>query len=205
MSAAEHAYRLWVAELSDQAGPRLLPDRPNLHVGVTISDPESRFEWLKRGMRPEHPVAQFGVRLRADLYECLPAYSDQAGANSARKELVHRLRREAFVVNGVRHRYRVYVIELSDEVGPRKVPDKPWVYVGQTLKDVEDRWKEHKSGARNGKGPLYSRVVKRYGIGLRSDLYESLDCVYTLESARQLERKVAAELSRRGFSVKGGH
>ena len=64
MSAAVHAYRLWVAELSDLAARRVNPDKPNLYVGVTIEDPERRFDRLRRGVRPEHPVAQYGVKLR---------------------------------------------------------------------------------------------------------------------------------------------
>jgi hypothetical protein len=195
-----------VAEVSDQAGPRVHPDRPNLYVGVTIEDPERKFDRLRQGVRPQHPVGQHGARLRSDLYEHLPAYSDLAAATATKKELVHSLRREGFAVNGVRHRYRVYVIRLRDEVGPRRSADRPWIYVGQTSKDVKARFVEHIDGARTPKGRrLYSGVVHRYGVELIPELYEAIPEVYTLEEARQLEKNVAEDLVRQGYSVRGGH
>jgi hypothetical protein len=205
MRAAAHTYRLWVVELADQAGPRVHPDRPNLYVGVTIEDPEQKFDRLKRGVRPRHPVQRHGVKLRLDLYGHLPAYDDQTDATAAKKVLAHRLRGDGFVVNGVGYRFRVYVIRLKDAVGPPKVPDKPWVYVGQTSKDVEHRWREHQKGARNGKGRLFSKVVQQHGDGLMPELYQSLPCVHTRAAALQMERKLAADLARQGFSVRGGH
>jgi predicted GIY-YIG superfamily endonuclease len=173
-------YRLWVAELSDEAAPRVHPDKPNLYVGVTIEDPVRRFDHLIHSWRPKHLVARYGVKLRRDLSEQLPAYADRAAATEAEKGLIKGLRRQGLVVNGVSYRYRIYVILLKDAVGPRKCPDKPWIYVGQTRKDVKARFREHTEGARNGKGPLYSPIVYRYGVRLMPELYESIPCAYAL-------------------------
>jgi hypothetical protein len=206
MSETKHAYRLWVAELSDEAAPLVHPEKPNLYVGVTIEDPERKFARLRRALRPEHPVAQYGVKLRPEFYEHLPVYADGAAAAAAEKELVQGLRREGFILNRVGYQYRVYVILLRDEVGPRKCADKPWIYVGQTSKDVKKRFIEHIEGAHNRKGhPLYSRVVYKYGVKLMPELYESIPYVYTLEDAKRQEKEAAERFELQGFSVKGGH
>jgi Uri superfamily endonuclease len=103
------------------------------------------------------------------------------------------------------HCYRVYVILLRD-VRPRTVSDKPWVYVGQTAKDIEERFNEHITGARtHGGQPLYSRVVHKYGERLLPALYESIPCVYLFEDALRLEKEVAERLAAEGYSVTGGH
>jgi hypothetical protein len=196
---------VWVAELSDDAMPRLHPDKPNLYVGLTIEDPWRRFDRLMDGVRPHHPVTLYGVGLRPDLYEHLPAYPDPKVATEAKGHLIQELRRQGFVVNRMGHRYRIYVILLRDH-GPRKHPDKPWVYVGQTAKDIETRFKEHIAGARTRGGrPLYSRVVHKYGEKLLPDLYESIPCVYLLEDALRLEKEEAERLAAEGYSVRGGH
>jgi len=198
-------YRVWVVELSDKAAPRVHPDKPNLYVGVTIEDPWKRFDRLMDGIRPNHPVLLYGLRLRPDLYEHLPAFSDRVTAKEAKGNLAKALRRQGFVVNRMGHRYCVYVILLRD-VRPRTGSDKPWVYVGQTAKGIEERFKEHITGARTRGGqPLYSRVVHRYGEKLIPALYESILCVYLLEDALRLEREVAERLAAEGYSVAGGH
>ena len=80
-----------------------------------------------------------------------------------------------------------------------------WIYVGETSIDPEDRFEQHKSGARNGKGPLFSKVVRDHGIDLRRDLYEHLPPLYTAASAKVAERKLAERLATLGYSVRGGH
>ena len=101
-------------------------------------------------------------------------------------------------------RYRVYVILLRDGVGPRTCADKPRIYVGQTSKDIEERFREHRDGVRNGNGPLYSRVVHRFGVRLMPELYEAIPCVHSLEEAQQLEKDVARRLELEGYSGEGG-
>jgi hypothetical protein len=143
--------------------------------------------------------------LRPDLYEYLPTYHDVAIATKAKADLIKGLRRQGFVVNRKGHRYRIYVILLRD-VGPRKRPDKPWLYVRQTAKDIEVRFREHIAGVRTDDGrPQYSRVVYRFGEKLLPNLYESIPPVYLREDALQLEKEVATRFSAEGYSVKGGH
>jgi predicted GIY-YIG superfamily endonuclease len=194
-----------VAELSDEVAPRVHPERPNLYVGLTIEDPQRRFARLKGGIQPDHPVHLHGVAPRPDLYEHLTSYADPTAAKAAKSDLMRELRRQGFVVKRTGHCYRVYVILLRD-VGPREHPDKPWVYVGQTTKDIDARFKEHVEGARTvGGRRLYSRVVRKYHEKLLPELYESIPGVYLQEDALRLEKEVAERLAAEGYSVRGGH
>ena len=95
--------------------------------------------------------------------------------------------------------YRVYVVELDDAAGPRLNPDLPCVYVGQTADSPEERFDEHLRGHRA------SRHVRKHGVRLRPDLYQTLPLQATREQAEVLEARVADELRRRGFTVFGGH
>ncbi len=102
--------------------------------------------------------------------------------------------------------WRVYVIELSDELGPRKCPDKPWVYVGQTSLTPEERFRQHLEEARTMEGqPRFSRVVHRHAVRLLPELYLHLPPCYLQEDALQLEAEVARDLAAQCYSVKGGH
>src|SRR2546428_4092596 len=87
------SYRVWVAELSDDAAPRLHPEKPNLYVGLTIEEPRTRFNRLMDGLRSDHPVHLYGVDLRPDLFEHLPAYRDLKIATEAKGNLIKDLRR----------------------------------------------------------------------------------------------------------------
>jgi hypothetical protein len=95
--------------------------------------------------------------------------------------------------------YRVYVVELDDAAGPRTHPDLPCVYVGQTVGTPEERFEKHRAGRKA------SRHVRRHGLRLRPDLYETLPLLATREQAEILEARVADELRRRGYTVFGGH
>lgn len=101
--------------------------------------------------------------------------------------------------------YRLYVIELSDDVGPRTDPDLPWVYVGETTLSAEARFRQHVDGARNTRGPLYSRWPRRFGVRLRPDLHDAERTWPTREEAKRAESELAESLRQRGYSVKGGH
>jgi hypothetical protein len=203
---SEYAYRIWVAELSDEAGPRVHPARPNIYVGLTIEDPERRFARLKNGMRPDHEVYLHGIGVRPDLYEGLPIYPERAEAKAAKASLIKDLRRQGFVVNKKARCYRIYVIELRDDVGRRRDVHKPWIYVGQTSKDIEVRFREHITAARAADGRrLYSAVVYKYHVKLRPDLYEPIPCVYLREDALLKEGEVARRFAADGYSVRGGH
>lgn len=199
-------YRVFVVELSDGFGPRRRDDLPNLYVGVTALDPDEKFRRTKAGGRGPRSVREYGVALRPDLAP-EPGPFTLAEANHRRDELARRYAREGYAVTGRdRNVYRVYVIELSDEVGPRKDASLPWVYVGQTALTPEERFEIHRTQARSGKGgPLASRVVAKHFIGLRPDLYADEPPRYTRNDAVAAEAELGERLRSLGYSVKGAH
>lgn len=95
--------------------------------------------------------------------------------------------------------YHVYVIELSDEVGPRVTPGKPNVYVGQSAVTPQERFDQHLSGYKA------SRFVREYGVRLRPRLYQNHGPYGSRAEAEDAERRLADRLRRRGFTVYGGH
>ena len=120
--------------------------------------------------------------------------------------LVEELRRSGYTVNGLRTVWRLYVIELSDDVGPRTNPDLPWVYVGQTTLTAEERFEQHRNAARTAKGRgLHSKWPHKYGVSLRPDLYDDEPVLYSNNHALEAEAALAQRLEREGYSVKGGH
>lgn len=103
--------------------------------------------------------------------------------------------------------HNVYVILLDAAVGKlRKVraenPDsdskKPCVYVGMTGHSPEERFVNHKAGRKD------ASLVKRYGIRLLPELYAHLNPM-PFEAAEQMEKDLADDLRRAGYTVTGGH
>jgi len=94
--------------------------------------------------------------------------------------------------------YSVYVIELDDAVGPRVCPDKPAVYVGQTVVTPEERFEQHRRGYRS------SRIVRKHGVRLRPRLYRNFGPYETRAEAEAAELQLARRLRNRGFTVYGG-
>ncbi len=88
---------------------------------------------------------------------------------------------------------RVYVIELKPEAGKRRDPRIPWVYVGSSARDPELRLAQHLRGYKSG------RLVKRFGLRLRPDLYEDLGPFKGSKTALEAEQRRARELARCGF------
>jgi hypothetical protein len=76
------ASRVYVIELSREAGRRRDPRIPWVYVGSSARDPETRFEQHLRGYRSSGLVKRFALRLRPDLYEDLGALR---GARLARQ------------------------------------------------------------------------------------------------------------------------
>ncbi len=108
--------------------------------------------------------------------------------------LLNAMREEA-----ARRYYRIYVIELDPGACRRSTQaGHTCVYVGETADTPEQRFAEHKRGYRA------SRVVRKYGVRLRPDLYRGFVCL-TREQSRRLEARVAARLRAQGFIVFGGH
>jgi len=95
------------------------------------------------------------------------------------------------------------VIRLDDAVlrerkfkerNPGYQSGKPWVYVGQTSRDPDDRFQQHKEGYKS------SRIAKRYGKYLMRKQYEHLNPVPAAEAEDQ-EKALAAALQRKGYGV----
>ncbi|MDE2974588.1 MAG: hypothetical protein OXU64_07710 [Gemmatimonadota bacterium] len=103
----------------------------------------------------------------------------------------------------------LYVILLRDEVrrsrkfrkrNPHYRPSrirflrKPCVYVGQTARDPEERFEQHKNGIKA------SRIARKYGVCLLPRLYEHLNPVPAADREEQ-ERRLALHLQKRGYGV----
>lgn len=88
---------------------------------------------------------------------------------------------------------RVYVIELSAQAGRRRDPRIPWVYVGSSARDPELRFAQHLRGYRS------ARLVKRFALRLRPDLYDDLEPIRGSKAAVEAEQDRARELAACGF------
>lgn len=104
---------------------------------------------------------------------------------------------------GRRDRYRVYVIELSEDVlseprfkkaNPSYVAGKPCVYVGMTGLDPDVRFDKHKAGIQA------NRFVKDYGLHLLPELYE-LYGTMSYDDARTLEVELTIDFREGGYGV----
>ncbi len=97
---------------------------------------------------------------------------------------------------------RLYVITLHPDVlgfgefrqvNPDYVEGMPCVYVGMTIHDPGDRYRQHKAGYRS------SRYPRRYGVELAQELMEGFDERNLKEDER--EAALAAWLRAQGFGV----
>jgi hypothetical protein len=88
---------------------------------------------------------------------------------------------------------RVYVIELARPAGRRRDPRIPWVYVGSSARGPEERMEQHRRGYRS------ARLVKRFAVRLRPDLYEDLPSFRGSKTACAAEVERARELAACGF------
>jgi len=104
---------------------------------------------------------------------------------------------------GGRQHYHVYVVELDDRVWNnakfrRCNPDyrlgMPFVYVGMTGLDPDDRFDKHKAGVRS------NRYVREYGLHLMPELYECYNPM-PYEAARDMEVELAIALRENGYGV----
>jgi len=103
--------------------------------------------------------------------------------------------------------HSVYVVLLDPAVGklrkvraenPQRDPKKPCVYVGMTGLTPEERFANHKAGIKS------AWVARRYGIQLMPELFEHLNPM-PFEAAIQMEKDLAEDLRRAGYTVTGGH
>jgi hypothetical protein len=105
------------------------------------------------------------------------------------------------------HHHYVYVVLLEAAVGkirkvraenPKRNPKKPCVYVGMTGLTPEERFANHKAGIKA------AAVVRRYGLRLLPQLYRHLNPM-PYEAAAQMEKDLAEDFRRSGYTVTGGH
>ena len=105
------------------------------------------------------------------------------------------------------HHHNVYVVQLDPAVGkvrkvraanPERDRKKPCVYVGMTGLTPEERFANHKAGTKA------AWVVKLYGLRLLPELYEHLNPM-PYEAAARMEKDLAEDLRRAGYTVTGGH
>ena len=103
--------------------------------------------------------------------------------------------------------HSVYVVLLDAAVGkirkvraenPKRDPKKPCVYVGMTGLTPEERFANHKAGIKD------AWIVQRYGIKLMPELFAHLNPM-PFEAATQMEKDLAEDLRRVGYTVTGGH
>ena len=103
--------------------------------------------------------------------------------------------------------HNVYVVLLDPAVGklrkvraenPKRDPKKPCVYVGLTGLLPEERFANHKKGIKA------ASVVKRYGLRLMPELFAHLNPM-PFEAAVVMEKDLAEDLRRAGYTVTGGH
>ncbi|WP_353715191.1 hypothetical protein [Dehalogenimonas sp. 4OHTPN] len=90
----------------------------------------------------------------------------------------------------------VYIILLRG-IEPDK--NEYALYVGQSARKPEERFKQHKDGCKSGAG-----WVRDYGICLLPTLYEHLMNI-SRDEAEKLEQEIAETLKSAEIKVYGGH
>lgn len=191
-------YRLIVIELDDVV-PRRDPQKPNLYVAKTVSSPEERFVSIQRSNK-KHWYTEHVKRLRMDLAPS-KTYKSSEDAKTALTKLRGKLMSEGYTVNRDTTVWTVYVIELDKSAVAN--PGKGHVYVGETRRTPEERFKQQLGGARNKKGPLSARAPRRHGVKLRPDLAPG-EKYFDQASAKRAEKEHFELLKSKGFNVKGG-
>jgi hypothetical protein len=194
------APRNWVLVVElDEIVPRRDPDKPNLYVGLTVEEPATRYERLKMGHGPVWLQGHL-VRLRDDLTS--GPFLSRDDARLECRMAIRCLRSEGYTVNRETKVWTVYVIEMDPK--GCKDPGKGFVYVGETSKTPEARFKEHIKGKRSKRGRLFSRSVRKYGQRLRMDLSPETR-YFDGASSKAAEKRWARKLKDEGYKVVGGH
>lgn len=189
----DRSYWITVIELDDVI-PRRTKPMPNLYIKVSIIKPVEKFNALRQS-KSKGWAAGHAVKLRVDLSE--GPFPDQETAERRLQEIVKEQRRIGCVINGNTHPiWKVYVIELDPAATSQ--PGKGYVYIGETSKDPEKRFIEHKSGIRS------SRIVRQHGIRVRKDLAPQ-EQYFDEESAKIAEIWWHKKMNDDGYNAKGGH
>lgn|SRR5438552_13831553 len=102
--------------------------------------------------------------------------------------------------------HHVYVVLLEAQAAkdpkllranPKRDPAKPCLYVGMTGLPPEERFWNHRNGIKA------ARIVQRFGRHLLPALYECFNPM-PFEAAAQMERDLAEDLRKQGYTVAGG-
>ena len=100
--------------------------------------------------------------------------------------------------------YNVYVIELDPAVAelrkfrlknPKYIKGNGCVYVGQTSREPNIRFEQHKEGYKSNK------YAQKFGLKLRPDLFEKYNPIPTRKDAEEIEEMLGKELRKRGLGV----
>lgn len=91
--------RVYVIELSREAGRRRDSRIPWIYVGSSARDPQIRFEQHRRGYKSSGRVKRFALRLRPDLYEDLEPFRSSAQAREGEFARARELAGAGFVAH----------------------------------------------------------------------------------------------------------
>jgi hypothetical protein len=125
------------------------------------------------------------------------------GTSEMKRRTFQRLRASS----SSKEHHNVYVVLLAPEVAnirevraanPNRDQQKACVYVGMTGLQPGKRFKNHKQGIKS------AVIVRRYGIRLLPELYDHLNPM-PYEVAAEMEKDLADDLRRAGYTVTGGH
>ena len=184
-----------VVELDD-AEARDLPDKENLLVRVfRVGQVASEVVAAR-----DAELASRIVRARDDLSPDT-VFATKARAKARRKKLAWQLRNRGHSVLGHDEHFRVYVIEL--DASGLDEPGRGYVYVGETIQSVDDRFEQHRLGTVEWSKARGSRRVGARAVRLRPDLTDTR--IYRSRNAsRAAERRLADQLRDKGYVVVGG-
>ncbi len=195
-----YSHSTWLGQIKPPEHEWIDPEVPRLLLGSSLKDPLKRIKEVQAEL--DLPITP-----RMDILEEIPkrvfgaaSYRKREEISKQKKRVKEFLLKKGYVVdlNNGKDLYTVYVINLSDEVGPRESQYR-WVYVGQSMHTPKERLKQHLAGIKS------SRWVKKYGKELNYDLFRDIPQVRFRQDAEMLERRLAKDLQKRGFNVKGGH
>ena len=207
LSSGQVQYGVWLAEMADPRFARHAdPDRPQLVLGICKGDPIEHIEELNGEVEPDSSLL---YTPRMDLLRSLPRnirgqdqYNRRKAARGRRNIIKGYLIDDGYVV-GVggeprENLYTIYVVDLENSVDECR-SSEPWVYVGETVLEPEERLQQHFEGHKA------SSHVRKHGIGLNRRLMRNIPQARFRQDSQFLEKEHAADLKRLGFNVKGGH
>jgi hypothetical protein len=208
MNFKDQAYWVYALQVkrSKQNVARIKKSSPKgrkaaIYIGCHSEDPtslENDLEGFTKGKR-----IPSSKKLRTDLLFQGPL--NQETAFKLQREMIHSFRKRGFGVYNLspKKANKVYVILLSDTVRPKVPPQqrgqvgKPCVYVGETARTLNQRYKTHKEG-----GKTSSKWVAKYGIKILDDFTQG---PLFKDIALRTERLLALKLAKEGYTVLGGH